>query len=457
MKVIILAGGTGSRLWPLSRENYPKQFIRLKGEGTSLFQETFKRSLLLAGLDDIYVVTNIKYKFLVMGATEELGLHYNEDNILVEPEAKNTLPAIYAGVHEISKRGEGSVVVFPSDHLIVKNKEFTELIKASEPLTKDSIITFGIRPECPNTGYGYIAPGEAKLNGYKVIEFKEKPQLNVAEEYIKKGYLWNAGIFMFNSRFFTEEVKLHAENIYNAFNGVKDINEAFSRIAEKVSIDYGIMEKSSHVAVVPVDIGWNDLGSFDSFFDSFPSDKNGNIVDGDNIVIDSSENFIYSEKDKLVSVVGVDNLIVVDNRDALLICRRDQSQKVKQVVDTLKKRNDKRTESHVEDFRPWGSYKLLDEDGSSKIKRIILLPGKKLSMQLHYHRSEHWVVVSGMAKVTLEDEEKLIPSGGSIFIKPGEKHKLENPGRAPLEIIEVQIGEYLLDDDIVRFDDEYNK
>lgn len=265
MKVIILAGGSGTRLWPLSRDRYPKQFIKLQGKKESLFQETFERSLLLADVNDIYVVTNEKYKFLVMGEVEELGHEYNEGNILVEPEAKNTLPAIYAGVHEVLKKGHDSVVVFPSDHMISKSKEFTELIKASVGLTSDSLITFGIKPDGPNTGYGYISPGDIKGNGYVVKSFKEKPTHEKAVEYIENGYYWNAGIFMFNSGLFAEEVKYYAPEIYNVFQSSNDLRDAFSKIKTKISIDYGIMEKSNKVAVVPADIGWNDLGSFDSF------------------------------------------------------------------------------------------------------------------------------------------------------------------------------------------------
>ncbi|WP_368490082.1 mannose-1-phosphate guanylyltransferase/mannose-6-phosphate isomerase [Clostridium sp. BJN0013] len=458
MKIIILAGGNGTRLWPLSRGSYPKQFIKLQDDKPSLFQQTFKRSLLLADLDDIYVVTNEKYKFLVMGEIEELGYEYNESNILVEPEAKNTLPAIYAGVHEVAKKGTDSVVVFPSDHMILKEKEFANIIKASEALTKDSIITFGIKPDGPNTGYGYIAPGDEKLNAYEVKEFKEKPEYEIAVTYVNDGYFWNSGIFMFNTDFFINEVRSYAKNIYDAFENSSKIEEAFSKIDENISIDYGIMEKSKNVAVAPVDIGWSDLGSFDAIYDVSDKDENNNIVNSDNIVIDSKNNYIYSEKDKIVSTVGVNDLIVVDNRDALLICKKDQSQKVKKIVETLKSRNDSRIEYHVQDYRPWGYYKVLEEDKDSfKIKRIEVSQGKKLSYQLHHHRSEHWIVVKGMAKVTIDDIERFVPAGESIFIKPGQKHRLENPGKIPLEIIEVQMGDYLEEDDIVRFDDDYGR
>lgn len=458
MKVIILAGGSGTRLWPLSRERYPKQFIKLQGKNESLFQETFIRSLLLSEINDIYVVTNEKYKFLVMGAVEELGYQYNEDNILVEPEAKNTLPAIYAGVHEIAKKRNDSIVVFPSDHMIAKSEEFISIIVGSEPLTKDSIITFGIRPDRPNTGYGYISSGKKKLNGYVVNSFKEKPTPEKAEEYIIKGYYWNSGIFMFDSELFSSEVKKYSPDIFNAFETSDNIKDAFSKINTKISIDYGIMEKSDKVTVVPVDIGWNDLGSFDSFYDVFQEDKDENISDEQNIIIDSKNNLIQSYNGKIVAAVGVEDLIIIDNRDALLVCKKDQSQKVKDVVDTLKERNDLRTDYSVQDYRPWGHYKVLEEEKDSfKIKRITVNQGKRLSYQLHHHRSEHWIIVRGMAKVTVDGEEIFVRSGESIFLREGQKHRLENPGKVPLEIIEVQMGQYLEEDDIVRFDDEYGR
>lgn len=393
-----------------------------------------------------------------MGAIEELGYEYNESNIIIEPESKNTLPAIYAGVHEITKRGNVNVVVFPSDHLIQKEKEFVEIIKHSKELTKESIITFGIKPDGPNTGYGYIAPGIEKLNGYQVKEFKEKPNYEIANSYVAKGYFWNAGIFMFNTELFLSEVKTYSPEIHNAFMNSKNIKESFSRIKKNISIDYGIMEKSNKIVVVPVDIGWNDLGSFDAIFDAFSKDEDYNIVTSDNIVIDSKNNYIYSEKGKLVSMVGVSDLIIVDNRDALLVCKKDQSQKVKEVVNKLKLRNDNRIEYHVQDYRPWGNYKILEEEKNSfKIKRIKVNQGKKLSYQMHNHRSEHWIVVNGMAKITIEDVVKLLSPGESVFIKPGQKHRLENPGRLTLEIIEVQMGDYLEEDDIIRISDDYGR
>jgi len=458
MKVIILAGGSGIRLWPLSRERYPKQFIKFESGKTSLFQETFKRSLLLTDLENIYVVTNQMYKFLVMDEIEKLEHKYSEHNILVEPEAKNTLPAIYAGVNEIIKKGHDTVIVFPSDHVIQKIEAFVENLKTSEELTDEFLITFGIQPDRPHTGYGYISPGEKNKNGFIVKEFKEKPDHETALTYIKYGYYWNSGIFMFSSQLFLEEVKHYAPEISLAFEKSSSIDDAFARIKEKISIDYGIMEKSSKVAIVPVDIGWNDLGSFDALYDVLDKDEGNNIACDNNIMLDCSNNLIYSEDVKLVATVGVNDLIVIDSRDALLICKKGQSQRVSEVVKTLKTRSDLRLEYHVQEYHPWGHYKILeDEKDSFKIKRISVNPGQKLSYQLHHYRSENWIVVKGIAEVTINNDVTLLRPGESIFMKSGQKHCLENPGKLPLEIIEVQIGSYLEVDDIVRFEDAYDR
>ncbi len=455
MKAIILAGGSGTRLWPLSRNNYPKQFLMLKNMDKSIFQLSFKRCLKLTGLTQIYIVTNISYEFLVLGQIEELGYKFNKEQILVEPSGKNTLPAICFAVKEIQKQGNDIVAVFPSDHLTEDDEMFIQTIKQGEQLAGEYIITFGIHPDKPHTGYGYIKPAKPLGQGYQVAEFKEKPDYDTALEYLKEGYLWNSGMFMFKTEIFLEEVKQYNPQIYELFD-LKDIEEIYKK-TPNISIDYGIMEKSGRVAVVPLNIKWSDLGSFDTFYDEFPGDENGNITFHDDILIDASNNLLYTSEDKSVALIGANDLIVVDQRDALLICKKDNSQKVKEVVERLKAENNPRADFHLITYRPWGFYTILEEGLFYKIKRITVLPGKKLSYQLHYHRSEHWIVVKGTARVTVEDVESFFRSGESTFVKAGRKHRLENPGKILLEVIEVQLGEYLEEDDIVRFDDDFGR
>lgn len=456
MKVMILAGGSGTRLWPLSRKYFPKQFVKLKGMEHSMFQMTVERALRLTSIEHIYVLTNKDYKFLCLGQIQELGQPALEENILLEPQAKNTLPALYYGVKEIQKRGENDIAaVFASDHLISDEDRFIRLINEAKPLAKERIVTFGIRPTGPETGYGYIQPGEVLGPGFMVTKFREKPDLEKAKEYLDLGYLWNSGMFMFDTALLAEQVKKYSPEVYRAFER-ETVKECFEA-APKISVDYGILEKSDRVAVMPFDIHWNDMGGFAAFYDNYEDrqDDKGNISFGDEIFVNAENNVTYVDSTKAVGLVGVRDLVVVEQQDALLVCHKDRAQDVKAIVDILKERTDPRADYHVICYRPWGSYTVLEENQFYKIKRLTVQPGKKLSYQMHYHRSEHWIVVNGTAVVTKNGEEIMLRSGESTFVPIGTKHRLSNPGKMWLEVIEVQIGRYLEEDDIVRFEDDF--
>lgn len=455
IKSIILAGGSGTRLWPLSREFYPKQFLKISD--TSLFQDTLLRCLRISDISEIFIVTNEKQKFFVYGQIAELKLDILKDNILLEPEGKNTLPAINFAVYEIERRfGNSNVSVFPSDHILDFNAMQT--IASAEKLVDDYIVTFGILPKSPHIGYGYIKPGLALDVGYKVSEFKEKPTLEDAKRYVKNGYIWNSGMFLFNTELFLSELKLHMPNLWDDFfNSGKDVKDIYHDIPN-VSVDYGLMEKSSRVAVFKLDNKWSDLGDFEAMYvESDKDDRDNAIYNCVDASIGSNRNLIFSSSKKVVSLIDVDDMIVVDTSDALLISPRNSSQKVKDVVSHLKDEGDERVYLHQTVYRPWGLYTIIESSERHKIKNIKVAPGKRLSLQLHNHRSEHWVVVKGKACAQVDGEQMCLREGESTFISAGVKHRLFNPGKETLEIIEVQLGDYVGEDDIVRFDDEYGR
>jgi len=463
VKTVILAGGKGTRLWPLSRELMPKQFVRFIDD-ESLFQKTVKRALLFSRPEEIFVVTNEDYRFRVLDDLREIGVEIPEDNILLEPSARNTLPAILWATLRIEENfGDSIVTVLPSDHIIEVNRAYERAFENAEKLAEKYLVTFGIQPTKPHTGYGYIKPGErieidGKIVGYTVEEFREKPDLETAKRYVENNYLWNSGMFAFSSSLFLEEVRKHAPDVWEAFES-GSIEEAYNRVPD-ISIDYGVMEKTDKAAVVPLRAKWSDLGSFDAIYEVLEKDSDGNAVrirgkKGYHVGVNSRGNLIMTER--LTATVGVDNLIIVDTGDALLVAKKGESQRVKEVYRILRELGDERVIVHRTAYRPWGSYTVLEEGDRYKIKRLTVLPGKKLSLQMHYHRSEHWVVVRGTAKVIVGDKETLLQPGESTFIPAGVKHRLENPGKVVLEVIETQIGEYLGEDDIVRFDDEFGR
>jgi len=450
MKTIILAGGSGTRLFPLSREHYPKQFIPLLDD-ESLFQNTVKRALLLSTPQEITIVTNAEHRFLVRDQLAAIGC---DCRVLVEPVGRNTLPAIYYGVKEITREnGPDTVAVLPSDHLITATGEFQEAFRRAERFAKDYLVAFGVRPTTPHTGYGYIRPGEPLGDGgARVDVFVEKPDLETARSYVADGYLWNSGMFCFDAGLFLSECEVCAPEVVRAFE--QPMEEAYNA-TPALSIDYGVMEKTRRAAVVPLESDWSDVGNFDAVYAALPKNGDGNAVRCEHIGIDSSGNLIIA--DSLVATVGVHDIAIVETKDAILVAARDEAQRVGEIVKALRDRGDTRALFHTQVHRPWGSYTNLEEGRSYKIKRVTVPPKRRLSLQMHHHRSEHWVVVTGCAEVTIGDKTFLVRNGESTFVPAGTVHRLANPGILPLELIEVQIGEYTGEDDIVRFEDDFDR
>ena len=468
MTNIVLCGGSGTRLWPISRTLMPKQFIKLfsgdhsdgSTEEKSLFQLTIDRNSKLCNKQ--IIVSNQDQYFIALDQLEEFG--YKNNTYLLEPVGRNTAPAIALACMMLDP--EEVVLVTPSDHLIKNEAAYHDVVKRAEELAKEgALVTFGITPSYPETGYGYI-----EANGEDVRSFKEKPDLETAKSYLAQGnYYWNSGMFCFTAGEFLKELQKHSPEIYEAsqtaLKNAQKIAAAQYRITPEDmlripsdSIDYAVMEKSENVKVVPSDIDWSDLGSFDALYEELPKDANGNTKNENLIDIDAKNNLVLSHEKK-IALVDIDDLIVVDTPDALLISKKGSSQKVKKVVEKLKESEKDKELTHIHTLahRPWGTYEVLLDHDNYKIKRIVVKPGKRLSLQKHFHRNEHWIVVSGTATVTVGDEVKLIRPNESTYIKMGEVHRLENEGKIPVVLIEAQVGEYTGEDDIVRIEDDFKR
>ena len=464
---IIMAGGSGSRLWPLSRQLNPKQFLPLADADFSMLQATIQR---LAGLGAALprLICNEQHRFLAAEQLRLLGLE--KAGILLEPVGRNTAPAIaLAALQACSETEDPILLVLAADHLIKDVEAFQTCIQTALPLAQDGkLVTFGIVPTHAETGYGYIEQGiDVGIGGFKVSRFVEKPDLVTAQEYLANGsYFWNSGMFMFRASRYLEELETYRPDILAACRaalagGSQDMH--FTRVDEAAfaacpddSVDYAVMEKTADAVMVPLDAGWSDIGSWTALWDVSDKDQQGNVFKGDVLNQQSRNTYVHADS-RLVATVGLDDLVIVETKDAVLVAHKDHVQDVKKIVEQLK--NGSRTEhiNHREVYRPWGVYDSVDNGHRYQVKRITVKPGAKLSVQMHHHRAEHWIVVSGTARVTNGEKTYLVCENESTYIPIGQIHALENPGVIPLELIEVQSGSYLGEDDIVRFEDKYGR
>lgn len=465
MLPVIMAGGSGSRLWPLSRSHYPKQFLPLINEHTML-QETacrlnsseFQAPLIICGED---------HRFTVAEQMRASGLEHS--GIILEPAGRNTAPAIaLAALQALANDPDALLLVLAADHAIQDPDSFIDAVHRAEPLAREGkLVTFGIIPDHAHTGYGYIRSGAPLSAGFEVAEFVEKPDQVTAQSYLDSGsYSWNSGIFLLPAQRYLDELEQYAPEILKhcrAAMGQSQVDSDFIRpnaeaflLCPEDSIDYAVMEKTTDAAVIPMECGWSDVGSWTALWDISPKDDQGNTLKGDAIAIDTHNCFVQSDS-KLVASVGVENLIIVESDDAIMVAHQDQVQKVKKVVEQLKQKQRNEAHFHRKVYRPWGYYDSIDQGHRFQVKRIVVKPGAQLSLQMHHHRAEHWIVVKGTAEVTKGAETFLVTENESTYIPLGIKHRLKNPGSIPLEIVEVQSGSYLGEDDIQRFDDHYGR
>lgn len=481
MKIIptILCGGAGSRLWPVSRQMHPKPFIRL-ADNESFLQKSFIRAAALHGVEEVLTVTNRELLFNTKDDYQEVNHDGIQSSFILEPFGRNTAAAVaIAALHVAEQHGDDAILlILTADHLISDQAAFSQTVDHAVHIAQSNkIVTFGIEPNAPETGFGYIEANQStafELNkqpvGYAVARFVEKPDAETAQTYIDSGkFYWNSGMFCAKASVMLQEFTTHAPDILNAAKDCFEASKATSNPAQielqaasfklvpDDSIDYAVMEKSSQVAVIPCDIGWQDIGAWDAMATLTEADDLGNRIDGDAILQNTKDCFVKSDDKRLVALVGLDNVMVVDTPDALLVADKSQVQQVKNIFNQLKENDHEAYKIHQTVHRPWGNYTVLEEGERFKIKRIEVKPSCKLSLQMHHHRSEHWVVVSGMAKVTNGEDEFFVSSNESTFIPAGRQHRLENPGVCDLVMIEVQSGDYVGEDDIVRITDTYGR